>query len=884
MQIKERASRPMARHIGAGLRRAIDVLRGRLLPSAAAGLALLAGSFLSGAWVGVPASLRQLAREVYHARAADLPNYVRGKLASAPHLAIDISHENHQKLRFKRQQALERGIIVTEDDSYVSADVTAGGTTARVKMRLKGDYTDHLEGDKWSFRIKVKGHEAIWGMKHFSIQDPKRSGWIKEWILHALLRHEGLIGLRYDFIEVSMNGEDLGVFALEESFAKELIEFNQRLEAPILKFDESHLIDRSSLNRGDRHSQADVYYAADILSFDTSKVLASEKLKEQFLVGRFLLAQLRDRRKPLSEVMDVERAARTFAILELLDAFHAVRWKNSRFYYNPVTMRLELIAYNAYTAGLALPEVQRLFYQAWRDGDLGSYFVYDWIDLFFSDPEFQRHYFHEIDRLTAPGHLEAFFAGIEAKLEAEKAVLYKDGPLHQATVQQYLRNRDIIREIIHPHQGLKAYLEGFDRQAGRLRVTVVNRALVPVELNAIECGQTSHQDLSLRLVQGKRAGRPLQPLDLEVRGVGPDIEACLGATTRSGDTLLLEGLQIRYGLPVGGELRAAPVEAVGWKRAAASMPVRHGDAGSVRELVERGIATVDEDLRLIQIRRGEWRLDRDVVFPAGYRVVGEAGTSLSLESGAALVSFSPVTLRGADGAPFAIRSRDGTGQGLAVLSAQGPSLLRHVVVEDQGALARPGRKLSGAVTFYESEVRIEDSRFEGGRAEDQVNLVRSDYAMRGARFVRSASDALDVDFGAGRIDASSFEACGNDCVDVSQSETSIAGVRIEGAGDKGISIGERSRVKIARTRVERANIGVACKDSSHATIDRLRIADSTTGIAAYRKKPEFSGGTVDARHVEVVGTPTPYDSDSLSSISVEGRIAPGSRSTQVSSL
>ncbi|NIW38215.1 MAG: hypothetical protein GWN32_17600, partial [Gemmatimonadetes bacterium] len=64
--------------------------------------------------------------------------------------------------------------------------------------------------------------------------------------------------------------------------------------------------------------------------------------------------------------------------------------------------------------------------------------------------------------------------------------------------------------------------------------------------------------------------------------------------------------------------------------------------------------------------------------------------------------------------------------------------------------------------------------------------------------------------------------------------------------------------------VARANIGVACKDSSHATIEGLRIADSTTGIAAYRKKAEFSGGSVDARQVEVVGTPTPYASDALS--------------------
>ena len=103
-------------------------------------------------------------------------------------------------------------------------------------MRLKGDWTDHLFGDKWSFRIKVKGDNTLFGMKQFSIHHPRARNFIYEWLYHQALKREGVLSLRYDFIEVTLNGKNLGVYALEEHFEKRLIEHNQYREGPIIKF------------------------------------------------------------------------------------------------------------------------------------------------------------------------------------------------------------------------------------------------------------------------------------------------------------------------------------------------------------------------------------------------------------------------------------------------------------------------------------------------------------------------------------------------------------------------------------------------------------------------------------------------------------------------
>ena len=50
-------------------------------------------------------------------------------------------------------------------------------------------------------------------------------------------------------------------------------------------------------------------------------------------------------------------------------------------------------------------------------------------------------------------------------------------------------------------------------------------------------------------------------------------------------------------------------------------------------------------------------------------------------------------------------------------------------------------------------------------------------------FSETFSDAIDVDFGKGKVTNSSFMALGNDAVDVSGSVVDVQGMSVNGAGD-----------------------------------------------------------------------------------------------------
>ena len=87
-------------------------------------------------------------------------------------LNISISKADYQKIQQNRKKAIEQGVIDKSLKNYVAAEILYKGKRTPIQIRLKGDWTDHLEGHKWSYRIKTaKGH-AFEGMRSFFNSKP----------------------------------------------------------------------------------------------------------------------------------------------------------------------------------------------------------------------------------------------------------------------------------------------------------------------------------------------------------------------------------------------------------------------------------------------------------------------------------------------------------------------------------------------------------------------------------------------------------------------------------------------------------------------------------------------------------------------------------------
>lgn len=799
---------------------------------------------------------------------------VQGMLTTPERLVIDIKHKDFMNLAHQREVALKRQVLIVSDNDVVNANVRYAGKTIPVKLRLKGDLTDHLEGDKWSFRIIARSDSTVLGMKQFSLQHPQTRDFINEKRYHEAMRREGLLALRYDFVDVTINGKDLGLYALEEAFETRLVENNERKDGPIIRFNEDvlwgELARQESVAPKDRGFVAGSggYFSSDIDAFQTSKWMETPAGRGQFLTAIQLLSSFRTGKVSVSDAFDLKKLATFFALSDLFSAWHGVgNWPNARFYYNPITSRLEPVAFDAYNRTTP-PKPGLLALQAMderRDPTSRRY-----ISQFFADSAFYRQYVSELERVSSEAYVDAMQRDLAPKLDPSLRMLRREFPSLEIDWHSVRRASEFIRIALHPPQAVQAYLR--TAAPGELVMDVANMQALPLRITGL-VRDTIVLPSAPQLLTGKDDSQPMQ--FTTIRFPVPT------GFSWPNDTLEAP-LRVRYQMV--GSLQVDDAPAAAWPSDGLGVDKLHANVIRLApNAASFPFIKIDDVERRIAILPGSWRIDRDLVLPAGYRVFAGPGTRLDIVNKANVLTRSAIDFRGEQDKPIIIESSDRTGQGFIVMQAGEMSTLDYVQFIGLSNAKEDGWDMTGATEFYESPVTIRNSRFSRNRSEDALHIMRADFLLDGVVFDSTQADALDIDFGRGPIKNSKFLDIGNDGIDASGSVVQVEDVLVRGAGDKGISAGEGSTLTAKRIDVRDAAIGIASKDRSLFTISNAHIIGGQVGVTAYRKKSEYGPGIIEFTGLELKGQKVAYLIEKGSSLKIDGRAMPADR-TNVSDM
>lgn len=758
-------------------------------------------------------------------------NYISGLTSNPKRIVIDIKNNDFQKLAYKREIALADGILIASDDDYVPAKIHHDGQIIDVKLRLKGDWTDHLLGDKWSLRIKTKGDNTLFGMKIFSIQNPVTRNYMGEWLFQKALEKEGIVALRYYFIDVTINGKHNGIYALEEHFDKRLIENNKYREGPVIRFDED-LVWLGALKGSEF---ANPYFSSEIDAFQSSGIIEDSEKFEKYIKAKDLLESFRNKKLKTSDVFDARKLAQFMAISDVMGADHGTRWTNTRFYYNPITSKLEPIGYDS-NAGKPIESLQA------EKGSLHK-------KIIFEDTLVYEMYIHELERVSQSSYLDNYFEQLDDEIQKNISILYKDMPYFEFSKDVYYNNQKFIQNKLNPVKGLHSYFYG-NTTNGTIILEVGNIQSLPVEiLNITYQGtQIFEPKNNTNILYGEVFFAPVRY---------DKIEFVLPEGFKWSDQYISD-LKLNYRILGHSRLRNESISP--WSYLSDDFP--ENDFIRKNPNVEQfDFLTIDEGSKLIILKSGKWELNESLIIPSGYTVMyfGDAHTQLDLKNNATILSYSPLQLFGNEDNPLVITSSDSTGQGIAVLNAGKESVLKWVTISNLSAPSKNGWKLTGSVTFYESPVVIESSYFSENKAgDDLLNIVRSEFEITNSRFNNSLFDALDVDFGKGIISYSAFIGSGNDALDFSGSVVDVSSIIINGTGDKGVSGGEASKINIDHVEFKDCNIAIASKDQSTMNVDDITISSCNIGFTAYQKKSEFGPASISAYSVDMLDVVTPH--------------------------
>lgn len=785
-------------------------------------------------------------------RVVNFDNFIAGLTSKPERISIDIAFEDYRRLAYKRELALTDGILLTTEDDYVPATIRYKNHVIDVSLRLKSDLADQLEGEKWPFRIRVTGDNTLFGMKKFSIHKPAARNFLNEWVFHQALKREGIVSLRYDFIEVSINGDNKGIYALEEHFEKRLIEDNKYREGPILKLNADLLWADSATSHGQDLTKPvgiQSMYSADVDVFRKDSTIEDPVLFEQYILGMSLLESFRNGSLQTHQVFDVDKLAKFMALTDVLGAHHGLAWNNLRFYYNPVTSLLEPIGFDAEPGKLVFNSIQA--FQK-RIGPVGDEYVFPHdnnsvADIMFHDPVFYRRYIEMLERFSRTSYLDGLFAALEEGLRRNINILYKDNPVDVFTKNVFYSNQVMINEALNPYKGLHAYFYR-DTETGGIILQLGNIQAIPIEIINVTYRDTEVLEpvQNTYILQAKRLSKPVRYEKIEFL-LPQDFKWTAD---------YLPNLKINYKLLGASTLSSEDI--FPWPYI--SEDILADDFIRQPPNVENfDFLVVDDPGERILVKTGHWEVTESIIIPPGYTVVIRQGTELDLRNGARILSYSPLEFQGADGNPVVITSSDSSGEGITVLNAGKWSTLENVIFENLSAPSQGGWQLTGAVTFYESPVEINNCRFTGNIAgDDMLNIIRSDFSITGSLFERILFDALDIDFSDGKISRTAFIGSGNDAVDISGSVVDIAGITVRGAGDKGVSIGENSQVTMEDVKLENCYLAIASKDMSRVSVTDATITDCEIGLAVYQKKPEFGPSAMEISSYTMTDVANPY--------------------------
>lgn len=248
----------------------------------------------------------------------------------------------------------------------------------------------------------------------------------------------------------------------------------------------------------------------------------------------------------------------------------------------------------------------------------------------------------------------------------------------------------------------------------------------------------------------------------------------------------------------------------------------------------------------IEIGPGVVTLEQDLFINEQSSLTVNAGTELRLEAGVSILSRGPVRFLGTIDAPIRVIEASASPWGCIGVSGEqtGGTKFEYCEISGGSIGKLDHLRFKGMLSVYDCpQVSLRNCAIgKNYIGDDAVNLAESTIVVENCSWHDAKADALDLDFCSGEVRNCLWSASGNDGLDMMASDIRAESLVIRGSGDKGISVGENSRLHASRIHISECLIGSEIKDDSFALFDASQVSNCDQGIHCYQKKWFYKGG------------------------------------------
>jgi hypothetical protein len=675
-------------------------------------------------------------------------------------------------------------------------------------------------------------------MKRFSIQAPETRSNLDEWLFHELLQSENILTPNYSFIDVTINGENKGTYAIEEHFDKNLLEKQNRREGPILKLaEEGFWKTQLYINNfgKDPKNYVPVFEAAPIEAFQDGRTLDDSLLRKMYLDATTQLDNWRYGRGDLSEVIDFEKYARFFALSDLMQGYHALRWHNLRFYYNPMDGLLEPVVYDSYTsAGVYSWFNKELLGNDGVKGNISYYREEYLIFQLFNSVNFRKLYTESLKKYSSESFIDSFIENSISK----SIILQSQFPSLSYNFSRLKDRANNIRQNLEEYSQQKhelfeyqPFIPNYNPCQLSTPIDKVSLIAYPIEgrlRNEIQLFNYHCQNLYIVGCAPKKK-KPVYtfdpPIKLEKSFISnlPPVPEIIELPQKH-DWLFykthLDSSQL-YRIKVSDWPRLEKIND------------DHNESFFPDDWI-----TISQDT--VFLKPGDYKINKLYIYNGQRHFKIQPNTSIELDEGGGLLFKSPITVQGRENQIVHIFSKTSNSYGFNIVNAKGISTINQVKFQNLYPINAAGIHATGGVHIYNSPVNISGCHFFDFNSEDALNIVSTESVnIENSLFENCLSDAMDLDFSASTVKNIKITNVKGDGLDISGGRSSLEKLELTTITDKGLSIGENAFVALKDIIIDNSTIGIAFKEGVYAEGSKLKIMDCEYGVIVFRKKNIF---------------------------------------------
>ena len=738
---------------------------------------------------------------------------------------LEIPFEKTIILENLRKESISNGSLPPANKMpRVKTKILHNGKEFYADIRLKGDRKAHfIDKEKSSYKLELDRDQFIFGMKKFSIQKPRIRNYIHEWIFHELSKKEGIIKIRYDFINLSINGDDKGLYVLEEGFGKELIERNKRRNGPIFSIDE------------------DVYGLYDNPVFEIYNKKYWQKPENNLIVNiaSQKLHDFFDNKSEVEEVFDLEKWAAYFAIVDLTANFHGAFLKSVKLYYNPLNGLFEPIPYDGHRLKpnyhkYNLNYDNRILIDIVQNPVGSEITGFTWIKKFFYkdkklNQKFYNLYSSYLNKVSSKEYIENFLSENLDEIEKINSHIYADYFFYDNS-----RNYGVglyyflVSDFKYQAQNIRDKLK-FKEQVQLLKINDKRYLFKPYYKNynqliadKLICS-LKNNEIDIKLSQNIK----------NFENTFINLESLNAKELKCNSLVLIDNFT--------KEIKLLKVDHLNSQFSYVNFNKKYRK--NFKDFFN------EEDNFLI-LKSDFIEIDKNVYIPKGYKVLIKPGQKILLTNKAFIISNSPWQIGGDDKPVIITGENENLGGGILISDTEELSKIKNakfLYLTGYDLEKNFEHIILGSINFHQTKVEIEKVVFNNIFSEDAINIFRSEFKIYDANYNDIFSDAIDIDFSEGKIVKTNFENISNDAIDFSGSRVDVNNAYFDNVNDKIISAGEDSRIIINQITGTDSYAGIISKDGSKVYSKNIKFDGVKIPFAAYQKKNEYNFPSLDVK-------------------------------------